>query len=1035
MNNFLSYTVIFILIATAAKAQFYSKEIEKVDSLMNNSQYQKALGTINELLTNYPTDLQDSTYFRLKNIKGRCYYSLQRLDSAEIFLEKNLSAMEVHVGIINQEYLTALEILARIFDLQGKVEESKKYTKKAIKILLKIKKGGNKQHVRLLINLGVCNYNRGILDSALQDFNEALVIAKGLKDSIEIVNASNNLAIVARLYARYEESIEGYKSALAHLPSSYGKRTAIHATIYNNISSIYQNLGYNNECLFYEKEAYEIALESLNEDHELIPKILSNIGSTYTELGHYEKALINNEKALGLHLKYRSFDYQLTSQYYQSIGAIYLKKGDYHEAKIFFKKAHSILKEKESKHSSIETIYKSLSLAELAIENYTLAESYCRKAILFKSKQLGLNHPELAESYNIFSKIKRAVNQYDSSIYFLRKSISTNLKSTENRSLLSPIAYNELLSPKVFIQSCEELLNTLQMKQKDNLFSDQDELLFEFYADLVNKVIFRLRQDTYSRQDKVWISSNVRDLYQIIVEMYSAKKSISSRNTLEKVFQAFNNSKAIALTERIQVSRKYEDSHSLLFDSLNKVSKKLIAKRIYNNSKLESNRSNKDTLMVNNLEKELFDSERAYKSFMDRLRTTHKGFFELKYGIDANAIHLKEIQEQMDSDECILDFFESQSHYYLMAIRKNNVSFKKCMLSKAQLLEFKRKKQEGQPVYLQINQLVPEWDVISPGISKITVIPDGMIWNINFDLVLTKEYGSFNIKKLPYLIKECAIRYAYSSASLLIQNTPINQTKKQLLAFSYGEKDNIDGDQVSMNFLRDESVQLPGSRAEIRSIANLIEGDYFYGKSASERLFKKVAQDYQVLHLAVHAFIDDENPENSKLDFFSKSDSLEDGKLHAFELYEMKLNADMVVLSACNTGSGEIASGEGVMSLGRAFVSSGVNSMVLTRWQVSDNFTPQIIRTFYQELKKGKRKSEALRIAKLKFLENGDNITAKPFYWSAFYVLGNDSPIYFNKTNYLMKYGFILLMFLGGTILIFYFRINNMNTHLKNKRH
>ena len=277
--------------------------------------------------------------------------------------------------------------------------------------------------------------------------------------------------------------------------------------------------------------------------------------------------------------------------------------------------------------------------------------------------------------------------------------------------------------------------------------------------------------------------------------------------------------------------------------------------------------------------------------------------------------------------------------------------------------------------------------------NKILIIPDGSLWNLNFDLLLSSDEQSVIDNSWPFLIKDYAINYQYATALSFEEQSEKDFTQGAMLAFSYGDTEEVAGEQISFETMRSEFVELPGSRKEIRAVADIIDGDYYYGEFASEEKFKQIAKDYQIIHLAVHGNTNNENPEYSKLDFYNKSDSVEDGKLHAFELYNMKLNADLAVLSACNTGSGKVVNGEGVLSLGRAFAYAGVNSLLLTRWEVSDAFTPKIMKVFYQELMKGKRKSDALRIAKLEFLLNADNITSKPLYWSSFYIIGDDSPI------------------------------------------
>ena len=207
----------------------------------------------------------------------------------------------------------------------------------------------------------------------------------------------------------------------------------------------------------------------------------------------------------------------------------------------------------------------------------------------------------------------------------------------------------------------------------------------------------------------------------------------------------------------------------------------------------------------------------------------------------------------------------------------------------------------------------------------------------------------------------------------------------------------MDGGQMSLLNLRSEEKKLPGSAVEIASISKQFNGDYIFGNQASEKLFKELSPNYQILHLAIHGETNDSIPEYSNLSFYAKGDTIEDGQLYAFELYNLDLNADLAVLSACNTGSGKIVNGEGVMSLGRAFAHAGVRSLLLTRDEVSDATSPRIIQLFYEELKKGKRKSDALRSAKLRFLKEANNITSDPFYWSSYYTLGDDSSIEFQR--------------------------------------
>lgn len=197
--------------------------------------------------------------------------------------------------------------------------------------------------------------------------------------------------------------------------------------------------------------------------------------------------------------------------------------------------------------------------------------------------------------------------------------------------------------------------------------------------------------------------------------------------------------------------------------------------------------------------------------------------------------------------------------------------------------------------------------------------------------------------------------------------------------------------------LRSSLIPLNWAEKEVVGISEILGGEAYCRKSATEELFKKKAATAGILHIATHAVINDANPMFSRLIFAPDSSSLEDGYLNTYELYNMKLNADMIVLSACNTGYGKLIRGEGIMSLARGCMYAGCSSIVMSLWSVDDQSTSVIMKNFYGSLVQGKSKDEALREAKLEFLKNADEIKANPFYWSGMIVIGNTEPISLKK--------------------------------------
>ena len=430
-----------------------------------------------------------------------------------------------------------------------------------------------------------------------------------------------------------------------------------------------------------------------------------------------------------------------------------------------------------------------------------------------------------------------------------------------------------------------------------------------------------------------------------------------------------------------------------------------------------------DKRQSDNFKSELFKLKQSYDAIENAIKHKAPNFYTLKYALAKDGIEnaFKHWPKGLYS----IHFFDTGENLYVSHLTKDK---KKISVIKNQ--EHIKEFALHAPSPADKN-LYSKWDLayqlyhelldtaLIHGINKIEIIPDGPVWNVNFDLLLTERPQSNDLKSMPYLFKEYAISYTYSASLPLQDRTRKKGYKKNLLAFSFGETDKAFGNQLTLRNLASSKNELPGSRAEVRAISEEINGDYFYGSYANEEQFKAIAHDYKVLHLALHGDTDDKKPENSKLYFYSKGNAKEDGMLHAFELYHMNLKAELAVLSACNTGSGEIVKGEGIMSLGRAFEYAGVNSLLLTRHEVSDAVTPEIMKVFYRELKKGKRKSEALQQAKLEFLENAKGMPSHPYFWSSFYILGDDAPIIFENEIDYWKWISVALAFIFAAFLFF----------------
>lgn len=167
------------------------------------------------------------------------------------------------------------------------------------------------------------------------------------------------------------------------------------------------------------------------------------------------------------------------------------------------------------------------------------------------------------------------------------------------------------------------------------------------------------------------------------------------------------------------------------------------------------------------------------------------------------------------------------------------------------------------------------------------------------------------------------------------------------------------------------------------------KAEAFLYKSAAEDRFKSELSkgSYRFLHIATHGFADEKNPALSGLIFSTPdSSSEEDGVLHAEEMFNLKVNADIAVLSSCESGIGKLYKGEGMLAITRGFLHAGVSNLVFSLWKVSDKQTCALMVEFYRNVLKGKKYQNSLRQAKLKMLE--DKNSAIPYYWSSFVLVG-----------------------------------------------
>ena len=400
------------------------------------------------------------------------------------------------------------------------------------------------------------------------------------------------------------------------------------------------------------------------------------------------------------------------------------------------------------------------------------------------------------------------------------------------------------------------------------------------------------------------------------------------------------------------------------------------------------------------------------KEYKDSLKNNDPEKYFAEYGLFQKHEIEQYIQNiDLQDNELMLEYFYSDSS--LVVISYDGVTTKSYVLDKdksKRVLDnyfIERSKSKSQELYAL---LLGKLDISS--YDNLLIIPDEKLFYLNFEELIDENNE--------YILQSHKIRYAYSILTLALQK----EISKKLLSnvsitsFTPGFSKELKSKYSNKNLIDTtwfQYLQQP-FLLDLSEEFNAYPNSKIYNDSlATEHNFKTLRTPSSVLHIGTHGTFDDNSPLFSKLVFLAEDD--EDGYLHTYELFNTEFKNDLVVLSACNTGTGNIENGHGVISIAQAFTHSGSPATVMTLWEVDEKATAEILKSFYKNLAKGQRKSSALRNAKLKYIDSSPAELRQPYYWAGLIILGNDDPITLSKSSvplymYLIVVLLILLIFI-----------------------
>jgi len=532
---------------------------------------------------------------------------------------------------------------------------------------------------------------------------------------------------------------------------------------------------------------------------------------------------------------------------------------------------------------------------------------------------------------------------------------------------------------------------------------------------LAVNLIDQMRTGYKSEQSKFFLGEKGKGTYEkstrVAMKLYEVTGNASYKN---QAFTFSEKSKAGVLLTALRDSEARQFAG--LSDSLVEYERTLkIDLAFYDKMLAEEQQKGKeaDSAKIALWSDKLFVLKQKYAVLLDVLESQYPDYYDLKYR--TRTLTVREVQNDLLDDNTALVAYatsEIDTCVYIYTVTKNTYTAKTV---KVDTLFYKWIKRMRNGIYKKRFPLYVHWaypiykTLVEPvvnhlknspataGIKNLIIVPEGLLGYVPFEALLTKEVdeNKEDYTALPYLVNDYTISYGYSATLLLDQRNKIKkQSAGNFTAFAPVDFNDQYYEEMVRGGLGNIS-SLPATETEVNGIATLFgknikkqKSSVFTHKQANEQNIKTPeVRNYKFVHIATHGIINEEKTKLSGLLFYGDTTTAEDGILYAGETYNLKLNANVVVLSACETALGKVQKGEGIIGLTRGFLYSGATNLVVSLWRVADESTSNLMIDFYSRFISKKSISQSIKEAKLQMIKDGKN--AAPYYWAPFVLIGS----------------------------------------------
>ena len=880
-----------------------------------------------------------------------------------------------------------------------------------------------KKTVQCLVQIGNNWQKTGDMQQAKNAFTQALQIILDHNEgrNIELAKSMQQLAFKLLAKKEFAGALELMNRSLALQQKIYGAEHPELGKIYNSLALLYLHMG---DTL----KANEFANKSLSAK---IRKFMNTDPSFFRNYSFLDGVRISArgfedmsgmlDKSLLVYLESLGSGHPLVASIYEKLGMVCALQGSHEQGLDFFRKALRILLDAFGDQDiRVAVLYEEIGICLRLQGDLQNARNYLQRALAIagNARQPAI----LASTYFQLGKIcfmqnlfSAALENYQLSMAELSPDPAANTADVvraaatvlEKQNLLEILAAraeafaaraglkasekNDLQSAFHAIQGATSLIALLRTDYKSEnyrlLFGEKSQRILDLAVHVALKLL-RTTGDPFYRESAFNFSER-------------SKAALLSENMLE------SNARQFAGIPADESAREEELKNELVqYETLFEKQSHLPAG--VETPAGEDTRHRYYTLLA------------SYQDLIASFERDYPKYFDLKYG--SRDVSPTELQKKLPGDTVLIEYFLGLTQLTTFVLSRDRFEvvhqpleprfaetiYAYCLAIKK--IDEKTFQDLGPKLYATLIAPLEKW---LHGKNKLLIIPDRALSYLPFETLVRDERHGSDFSKLDFLIRRFEISYHFSSRLWL------NNSRKDFPAlpevwagfapvFSENDREGYvirSSDQppaepkpekVSRTVTLDdlEFPELPGTENELRSIIGLFAAKKsravgFFNSQATEKLFKSPGMnEYSIIHLATHSLTNETNPKLSGFLFYPLAGDAdgEDGVLYAGEAYNLHLNCNLLVLSSCESGTGRLVSGEGLMALTRGLFYSGARNIIFSLWKVEDRPTGDLMVRLYQEILGGESFSRALKKAKLSFI--ADPFTAFPKYWAGFILLG-----------------------------------------------